>query len=637
MIKWIILLFLFGTQSVIAATNPIDIQLTPAAGLPATTQTDNTYTASYTFTNHLPFSKLIHVTATPNESQFTVNNLCNQVALAPESSCTVNIQFQPTTAGAASIQLILAYDHNMISLNPLSTTVASRCGMTVYPPNTGLAPPDPILTSSQVWQFLSAPTLHPMKVFVSSYDPDSLANGLIFNGPYAASGDATYGQSGALIADNDGNPIWFRPLNNVSLMNTDVKVQELHGNPVLTFWQGTLATPPVYTNLPGGGAESGACYYIMDNQYHVIKTVSAFYDFVPDVHEFLITPSNTALFFATKVVPMDLTPYGGPANGAIHDFSIQEVDLATNQLLFFWDAMDHISLTSTHMPASTATLSSNVWDPYHLNSLGLIDGSNDILFSGRNTWTIYRLNKGTQNFVWTLDGNGKDGSIKIPDDEPNAHFAWQHDARYMSGDVISMFDDECCAIPGNIPPGTTPSHGLILSLDLTHNTASLQTSYYHDPSLFASSQGNNQALENFNQFLGFGSAGYFSEFAQAGNTEHTASQNLLYDAHMPGSNMSYRSYRMTWIGEPYYPPSITVKSEENTTVAYVSWNGSTETKSWKIYAGSTTNNLQLVASANKTGFETSITVASQNNLFFQAQAINGNGDVIGTSSIVAPS
>ncbi|MFP3758296.1 hypothetical protein SB751_30935, partial [Cupriavidus sp. SIMBA_020] len=89
-----------------------------------------------------------------------------------------------------------------------------------------------------------------------------LAEGLIFNSPYTSSNTAMYGQNGALIADNAGNPVWFNALNSVSLMNFDFRVQQYFGMPVLTFWQGTVATPPAYTNLPSGAAEPGACYYI---------------------------------------------------------------------------------------------------------------------------------------------------------------------------------------------------------------------------------------------------------------------------------------------------------------------------------------------------------------------------------------
>ncbi len=135
------------------------------------------------------------------------------------------------------------------------------------------------------------------------------SSGLIFVAPYTFSDDALYGQPGALILDNGGNPVWFRPLKSPNLMNTDFRFQKLDGMPVLTFWQGTLATPPTYTNLPGASSEPGSCYYILDNTYRVIKTVEAKRGYRSDIHEFLITPDNTALLLSTKQIPMDLTPF----------------------------------------------------------------------------------------------------------------------------------------------------------------------------------------------------------------------------------------------------------------------------------------------------------------------------------------
>ncbi len=615
--------------------NPVDIVFESLTGLPATTQVGDQYTVAYQFTNNLPIPVLIHVTGASASSGFSSDGLCANATLSatgqPGSTCTTYIDFKPTNSGPANYNVTLQYDHNVIPIQPpLSTFVNGVCGSVVYPSNTGIPVPDPIINSNQVWSFVSATDLHPMIVSVSAYVASQLASGLIFNGPYAGSGSATYGQSGALIVDNDANPIWFRPLSNPSLMNTDVKVQTLNNQSVLTFWQGTLATPPSYTDLPAGGAEPGSCFYIFDQHYRLLNTVTAFNGFVPDVHEFLMTPNQTVLFLATKVISMDLTPYGGPKNGAIHDFSIQEVNLATNTLVFFWDAIDHIPLSSSFLPASTASETSNVWDPYHLNSIGLISGSpDDLLISGRNTWTIYRLNKTTGNFVWRLVGDGS-GDFAIPD--PKATFAWQHDARFNSGNIISMFDDECCAT-GTIPPGTVPSHGLVLNLDLVNNVATLNTSYFHNPNVNSNSQGNNQFLSNNNRFVGFGSKGSYTENAEAGNTELTPSLNILYSAQMPGSNVSYRSYRQTWVGTPYYLPKIAAETNANFTTIYASWNGATEVTSWQVYAGNYSDRLTLVASAAKTGFETAINI-SKGWSFFQVKALNSQDQVIGTSKII---
>lgn len=453
------------------------------------------------------------------------------------------------------------------------------------------------------------------------------AKGLIFLAPYAFSADTIYGQPGALILDNAGNPIWFRFLSTPNLMNTDFRVQKLNGKRVLTFWQGTLATPPAYTNAPGGSSEPGSCYYILDETYRVIKTVEAQRGYTSDIHEFLLTPHHTALLLSTKTVPMDLTPYGGPQNGFVQDFAIQEIDLKTDKLLFFWNALDHIPLTDSFEPASSATSSGNIWDAFHLNSVGLTDERDDILVSGRNTWTIYRINKPTSSIVWRL--GGKQSSFTIA---AGADFSWQHDARFLPNNTVSLFDDNCCE--SSIPPGTPPAHGLILKLNLANMTASLAKTYYHDPNLQISSQGNVETLCNGNKFIGWGQSQYYSEYREAGNTENNPALNTLYDAKMPGNNYTYRAYRSVWVGCPHYPPSIAVKSHEGQMTVYASWNGSTQTKAWSVYAGESPNCLTRVKTVKKSGFETVISTHNPGP-YFKVKALNAKGRVIGQSKIIS--
>lgn len=500
------------------------------------------------------------------------------------------------------------------------------CGTKPYPSNTGNVTPKPITDSPQVWSFVSEPHLHPMKISVKKYEAGT-APGLLFVAPYAFSADALHGQPGALILDKKGNPFWFRPLKSRNLMNTDFRVQEFEGNPVLTFWQGTLATPPTYTNVPAGSSEPGSCYYILDNKYRTIKTVSAKRGFTSDIHEFLITPRNTALLLSTKSVPMDLTQYGGPKQGFVQNFAIQEIDLRTNELLFFWDALHHIPLTDSYEPASSAGDSNNIWDAYHLNSLGLTDKESDILVSGRNTWTIYRINKPTAHIVWRLGGKQSDFTFAHA-----AHFSWQHDARFLPNKTISLFDDNCCE-SSTIPPKTPPAHGLILKLDLTNMTANAHRSYYHSPNLQIASQGNVQNLDNGNKFIGWGQSQYFSEYKKAGNSAEDSALNMLYDAKMPDNNYTYRAYHSEWVGSPCYPPRIAVRSQNKQTTVYASWNGSTETKAWQLFGGNNPKKLHLIKVVQKSGFETAIPT-TKNLSYFQVKALNSKDAVLGASKVV---
>ena len=480
------------------------------------------------------------------------------------------------------------------------------CGTVPYP--TSYSTPSPIIDSDQVWTFVTEPGLHPMKVQINLFDHYLTSEGLIFLAPYGFSSDASYGQSGSLIMDSEGNPIWFRPLSSPNLMNTDFRVQRYKGKPVLTFWQGTLATPPAYTNLPAGSSEPGSCYYILNQHYKIIKNVTARLGYISDIHEFLITPDNTALLLSTKVVPMDLTAYGGPQDGYVQDFAIQEVDLKTDKLIFVWKALDHIPLSASYVSASSST----VWDAYHLNSIGLTDDEDDIIVSSRNCSTIYRINKPTHKIIWELGGKTSDFSI-----ESGGEFSWQHDARFLANNIVSMFDDNSDG-SGDPEP---PSHGLMLQLNYQTMTANVYHTYFHDPSLSSSSQGNLQSLPNGSKFVGWGQSPYFSEFTRAGT--------FIYDAQMPSTNYSYRAYKNCWKGKPCYSPKIAIVDNS----VYASWNGSTETRFWKLYAGRCPKNLKCVARVSKEGFETKIETSNPGP-YYQVKALNAKGKIIGKSKII---
>lgn len=478
----------------------------------------------------------------------------------------------------------------------------------------------------QVWNFVSAPTLHPMMITLNVNNPGT-ASGLIFVAPYTSYGVAMIGQTGSLIMDQLGNPIWFRPLNSRYIQNTDFRVQSYYGCPVLTMWQGTISgTQSSNPNLPPGDPEPGAYFQIINQNYKIIKKLTAQKGFTADVHEFIITKRNTALFTAIKQVPADLSSYGGPVDGYFDNYSIQEVDLLTGRLLFFWDVLEHINPEDSMVPASSSESSNNIWDCFHVNSVE--EGPNNtLLISMRNMWAIYNIDKETGNIIWQL--GGKQSNFILG---PNATFSWQHDARHRSLNRISMFDDACCASSTSPPEG--PARGLILKIDYQNMTATVDRTYYHDPLLYVPSQGNVQKLPNGNQFIGWGQESYVSEFRNPGNTEENSSLNLLYDMQFPNENLSYRAYKNKWVGLPLYPPSIAVGVFCEKVIVYASWNGSTETVAWQVLSGLTPCALSvIVACAPRIGFESKIHV-SETGPYFQVNALDSCNQIIGTSPIV---
>src|SRR5581483_10503698 len=93
-----------------------------------------------------------------------------------------------------------------------------------------------------------------------------------------------------LIYDSNGQPVWFKPSPGTD-MATVVRVQSLHGQPVLTYWQGRF----------GAGFGNGVDY-INDDRYHQIAAVHAGSGLYADLHAFVITPQNTALIVCEEPV-----------------------------------------------------------------------------------------------------------------------------------------------------------------------------------------------------------------------------------------------------------------------------------------------------------------------------------------------
>jgi hypothetical protein len=418
---------------------------------------------------------------------------------------------------------------------------------------------------------------------------------------------------------------------------TDFRVQSYLGQPVLTWWQGTIAGT-VPSNLPNGTALPGAQYYIYNDHYQKIMTVTARNGFTPDVHEFLITPQGDALFLATKVVKANLTPYGGVRNGSYVDFEIQNINLRTGKLVYAWDAAQHIPLSASIVPAPTSA--NQVWDAYHLNSID--EASNgDLLVSSRNAWAVFEISNpalpGGGKILWQVGGKPQSqwpqfsmtNDITGPYDSA---FQWQHDAQFqpVAGSLppgqlqISLFDDAGADQPYPEPFG--PAKGLILNLNFNDMTASVLKSYPHDPPLYPNSQGDVEVLPNSDEFIGWGAEPYYSEYTQNGT--------VLYDVLMPGDDISYRAYRNTWVGLPLTKPSAAERLVNGSPVIYASWNGSTETAAWRLLAGPIPKALSPISTTSRTGFETTLATPI-NSRFYQVQALDAQGDVLATSNILS--
>ena len=462
-------------------------------------------------------------------------------------------------------------------------------------------------TTNGAYSFLTAPTLHPPQIRSTQRAPSGqLAASYIFTTNfYDLNEPPIIGQSGPLILDSRLQPVWFEPVPE-SVAAVNLSRQTYQGKPVLAWWQGRV------TNT--GATETGE-YVVVNQHYQTVARLKATNGWVLTLHELAISGED-AWVTANKNIPIDLSKYGGAYNGALVDSAVQEYNLKTGKLLRSWDALDHIPLSEAQ-----ASLPTNgfPWDAYHINAIDLV-GNGQFLVSMRNTWGVYLVDIATGRIEWTLGGKRSDFKFG-----PGAAFQWQHDAR-LDGSTVTMFDDHCCQLTGGgtSVPATGPSRGLMLRLDQGARTATLVAQYPGDGRFESEYMGDAQPLPNGAMFVGWGSEPSFSEYSRSGK--------LLLGAELPGPNLTYRATVGHWIGEPLSPPAGAALRTNGKTTVYASWNGATQVVSWRVLAGHDANQLNVVARAAKSGFETAIAVPP-GYTSFKVQALDADGRLIGTSRL----
>jgi hypothetical protein len=413
----------------------------------------------------------------------------------------------------------------------------------------------------------------------------------IFIAPY----NSPTGQVGAVIVDSGGEPIWENPL--AGKVTTNFRVQRYRGEPVLTWWEGVIEY--------GHGVGE---YVIADSSYRTVRRVRAERRLRGDLHEFVITPRDTALLTSYVITGADLSSVGGSRKGTIQDAIFQEIDLASGRLLLEWHSLDRIPLQESYAPVEAN------WDFFHINSVD-VDGDGNLLISSRSTHTVYKLDR-SGAILWRLGGKSSDFEMTA-----GSNFAWQHDARRQPDGTLSLLDN------GATPAVEKLSRGLILDLDEQAMTATLLRQYTH-PKILSGSQGNVQLLPNGNVFVGWGEVPHVSEFERSGR--------LVFDAVLGRQYQSYRAFRLPWSGLPAEAPAIATAREGRDLTVYASWNGASGVDAWQLLGGAREGDLSPVSSTRSRGFESALRAGSDGP-YFAVRALDAAGAPLGQSQTVSVS
>jgi len=88
---------------------------------------------------------------------------------------------------------------------------------------------------------------------------------------------------------------------------------------------------------------------------------------------------------------------------------------------------------------------------------------------------------------------------------------------------------------------------------------------------------------------------------------------------------------MTWTGRPTSDPDLAVRDGS----AYMSWNGATEVRAWRVLTGTSPDDLSETATVDREDFE--MTASLDGATHVRVEALDGAGEVLGASRVVSVS
>ena len=455
------------------------------------------------------------------------------------------------------------------------------------------------------------PDLRPPKLRIRT-SQDGQAEGLVFVAPKVVFGAVRKAgaQAGPEIVDAKGHTRWFLP-NQGKDVAYDFRTQTYEGKPVLTYWSGR----------PIGGSGRGRCM-VRDQSYKLIAAVDFKGPHDADIHECRLTASGTMLMSGYETVEGDTSALeGGKVDDKITEGVVKEIDVKTGKVLLQWRSLEGgVPISESYEDLEGH--SGPGYDYFHLNSIAVDPTDGNIVISARHTWAEYKIDRDTGALLWKL--GGKDSDFAMGD---GAQTAWQHDAVPTADGEIRTFDNAKGTTGGKV---TYPYSRITwVKADPATGQATLVKSLKHPRDVQGGTQGSAQELPGGGTFVGWGSAGVSSEFDADGK--------LIWDAKLPQSYDSYRSYKDPWVGKPTTKPDVSAVRTGDGVVVHASWNGSTAVQRWQVLAADDGGGLSPVGEPFAwTNLDSKTTVDTDAERVV-VRALDQDGQPLGDSEAVAVS
>lgn len=310
-----------------------------------------------------------------------------------------------------------------------------------------------------------------------------------------------------ILLDNYGIPIFYRKT----------------VNPVVDFKKQTNG---LLSYFDWGSGQ----FYLMNDQYKVIDSVTTKNGYPTDLHELIITKDNHYLMMSYDVqkINMDTVVSGGNPEATVVGLIIQELD-ENKDVIFQWRSWDHFKITDA---TPDIDLTGSYIDYSHGNAIEL-DTDGNFLISSRHMDEVTKISRETGEIIWRWGGSYcENNQFTFVNDSTG--FSHQHDIRRLPNGNVTLFDN------GNLH--SVPfSRGVEYMLDEELKLATMVSEVKNNPITFSVAMGNYQRLENGNSILGWG-----WNNVPPSISEVDRDGSAIFFISLPDTLLNYRAFKFQW-------------------------------------------------------------------------------------------
>ncbi|GAB7337073.1 hypothetical protein MBLNU457_g2478t1 [Dothideomycetes sp. NU457] len=340
----------------------------------------------------------------------------------------------------------------------------------------------------------------------------------------------------------------------------DTRVHEYRGQDYITFWNAAMNTT----------FEDGT-YYMLDSSYETAYKIHPYGNVTgTDPYGFDIF-GESAVMTVRRPAHADLSSIGGPKNASIFDSLVQEIDIATGKLVFQWSALQYFSPRESLERYRSRQDSSK--DIFHINSIDKDDQGNYIILF-RYLHAIVCVNP-DGDVLWTL--GGKRNSFYDLSNGKATRITTEHRAKWQPGNVIKLLETD---VPDRRASHAAHHQGVRIALDPGSITAILLQESANSSATLTHAQHPSRPTSTGDALAG--SSKHSTPYTES------SSGNIICDAALgvyeTDKQNSYRKFKGKWTGRPKRRPDVAIRNGFSDMNVYVSWNGATDVRHWRVEA-----------------------------------------------------